>query len=72
MFFQLCVTGSNLTGACKLVFKIARNEVNDSLFIDSDVPGICKQIFIKPNNYLIIFLYLRTFDRWSWTCLPFR
>lgn len=39
LLFQLCVTGSNLTGACKLVFKIARNEVNDSLFIDSDVPG---------------------------------
>lgn len=31
----LGVTGSNLTGACKLVFKVARNEVNDSLFIDS-------------------------------------
>lgn len=31
------VSGSNLTGACKLVFKVARNEVNDTLFIDSDV-----------------------------------
>lgn len=36
----LGVTGSNLTGACKLVFKVARNEVNDSLFIDSDVPEL--------------------------------
>lgn len=36
---QLCVTGSNLTGACKLVFKVARNERNDSLFVNSDVPG---------------------------------
>uniref|UniRef100_A0A182R2T2 Armadillo repeat-containing protein 2 n=1 Tax=Anopheles funestus TaxID=62324 RepID=A0A182R2T2_ANOFN len=34
------VTGSNLTGACKLVFKIARNENNDNLFIDSDVPEL--------------------------------
>lgn len=36
----LGVTGSNLTGACKLVFKVTRNEVNDSLFIDSDVPEL--------------------------------
>lgn len=36
----LGVSGSNLTGACKLVFKVARNEVNDSLFIDSDVPEL--------------------------------
>ena len=36
----LNVTGSNLTGACKLVFKVARNEVNDFLFIDSDVPEL--------------------------------
>ncbi|XP_053686252.1 armadillo repeat-containing protein 2 [Sabethes cyaneus] len=36
----LNVTGSNLTGACKLVFKIARNENNDSLFAESDVPEL--------------------------------
>ncbi|XP_055532116.1 armadillo repeat-containing protein 2 [Wyeomyia smithii] len=36
----LNVTGSNLTGACKLVFKIARNENNDLLFADSDVPEL--------------------------------
>uniref|UniRef100_A0A182TBU1 Armadillo repeat-containing protein 2 n=1 Tax=Anopheles maculatus TaxID=74869 RepID=A0A182TBU1_9DIPT len=34
------VSGSNLTGACKLVFKIARNENNDNLFMDSDVPEL--------------------------------
>uniref|UniRef100_A0A182KHK2 WAPL domain-containing protein n=1 Tax=Anopheles christyi TaxID=43041 RepID=A0A182KHK2_9DIPT len=38
--FAMNVTGSNLTGACKLVFKIARNENNDNLFIDSDVPEL--------------------------------
>ncbi|XP_062560738.1 armadillo repeat-containing protein 2-like [Armigeres subalbatus] len=38
--FALNVTGSNLTGACKLVFKIARNENNDLLFADSDVPEL--------------------------------
>lgn len=27
-------------GACKLVFKVARNEVNDNLFIDSNVPEL--------------------------------
>lgn len=42
------MTGSNLTGACKLVFKVARNEVNDTLFIDSDVPG---KIHIKIFEY---------------------
>ncbi|XP_037918228.1 armadillo repeat-containing protein 2 isoform X2 [Hermetia illucens] len=36
----LCVTGSNLTGACKLVFKVARSETNDHLFADSDVPEL--------------------------------
>lgn len=38
-FIQLDVTGSNLTGACKLVFKVARNERNDNLFANIDVPG---------------------------------
>lgn len=37
---QLCVTGSNLTGACKLIFKVARSETNDMLFVDSDVPEL--------------------------------
>lgn len=45
--FQLRVTGSNLTGACKLVFKVARNERNDSLFLSSDVPGIAIDL---PKN----------------------
>uniref|UniRef100_A0A182V7F9 Armadillo repeat-containing protein 8 n=1 Tax=Anopheles merus TaxID=30066 RepID=A0A182V7F9_ANOME len=39
------VTGSNLTGACKLVFKIARNENNDNLFMDSDVPELDELLF---------------------------
>ncbi|XP_026846134.1 armadillo repeat-containing protein 2 [Drosophila persimilis] len=33
----LRVTGSNLTGACKLIFKVARHEQNDALFHDHDV-----------------------------------
>ncbi|SPP86576.1 armadillo repeat-containing protein 2 [Drosophila guanche] len=33
----LRVTGSNLTGACKLIFKVARHEQNDALFHDNDV-----------------------------------
>ncbi|XP_017483499.1 PREDICTED: armadillo repeat-containing protein 2 [Rhagoletis zephyria] len=33
----LRVTGSNLTGACKLIFKVARNEQNDQLFHDNDL-----------------------------------
>lgn len=45
----LNVNGSNLTGACKLVFKVARNEVNDSLFIDSDVPELLVDALGKVN-----------------------
>lgn len=45
----LNVSGSNLTGACKLVFKVARNEVNDSLFIDSDVPELLVEALGKVN-----------------------
>ncbi|KAI8128073.1 Armadillo repeat-containing protein 2 [Lucilia cuprina] len=33
----LRVSGSNLTGACKLIFKVARSEQNDYLFYDSDL-----------------------------------
>lgn len=47
--FALNVSGSNLTGACKLVFKVARNEVNDSLFIDSDVPELLVDALGKVN-----------------------
>ncbi|XP_031626541.1 armadillo repeat-containing protein 2 isoform X2 [Contarinia nasturtii] len=36
----LDVVGSNLTGACKLVFKVARNERNDNLFANIDVPEL--------------------------------
>ena len=45
--FQLRVTGSNLTGACKLIFKVARNEVNDALFIECDVAG--QEIELQSN-----------------------
>jgi len=31
------VTGSNLTGACKLIFKVARHEQHDALFHEHDV-----------------------------------
>ncbi|XP_043661466.1 armadillo repeat-containing protein 2 [Drosophila teissieri] len=33
----LRVTGSNLTGACKLIFKVARHEQHDALFHEHDV-----------------------------------
>uniref|UniRef100_A0A1I8MQS6 Uncharacterized protein n=1 Tax=Musca domestica TaxID=7370 RepID=A0A1I8MQS6_MUSDO len=33
----LRVSGSNLTGACKLIFKVARNEQNDHLFHENDI-----------------------------------
>ncbi|KAH8327455.1 hypothetical protein KR059_004114 [Drosophila kikkawai] len=34
---SLRVTGSNLTGACKLIFKVARHEQHDALFHEHDV-----------------------------------
>lgn len=46
---QLDVVGSNLTGACKLVFKVARNEKNDNLFASIDVPGKCKWILLETT-----------------------
>ncbi|XP_061387302.1 armadillo repeat-containing protein 2-like [Musca vetustissima] len=33
----LRVSGSNLTGACKLIFKVARSEQNDHLFHENDI-----------------------------------
>lgn len=45
----LNVIGSNLTGACKLVMSVARNEVNDSLFIDSDVPELLVDALGRVN-----------------------
>lgn len=36
-FLKLRVSGSNLTGACKLIFKVARNEQNDNLFHENDI-----------------------------------
>lgn len=37
LHFKLRVSGSNLTGACKLIFKVARNEQNDHLFHETDL-----------------------------------
>lgn len=37
--FQLPVTGSNLAGVCKLVFKVARNDKNDKLFLEGNILG---------------------------------
>lgn len=34
------VTGTYLTGVCKLVYKLSRNEENDELFINSNVPEL--------------------------------
>ena len=39
-FFQFKVTGNNLLSACKLVFKISRNEKNDPEFLKGDILGI--------------------------------
>jgi hypothetical protein len=46
---SLNVSGSNLTGACKLVMSVARNEINDSLFIDSDVPELLVDALGRVN-----------------------
>lgn len=48
---KLHVTGSNLTGACKLVFKVARNERNDYLFANIDVAG--SNVFNVLNLHLL-------------------
>ncbi|KAE8751573.1 hypothetical protein FOCC_FOCC001820 [Frankliniella occidentalis] len=37
IIFCLPVTGSNLAGVCKLVFKVARNDKNDNLFLEGNI-----------------------------------
>lgn len=37
--FQLKVTGNNLSGVCKLIFKVAKNDKNDYLFFQKDLLG---------------------------------
>lgn len=36
---QLKVTGNNLSGVCKLIFKVAKNDKNDYLFLQKNVLG---------------------------------
>lgn len=38
--FQLSVSGSNMTGAFKLIFKVAQNDANDHLFYETDLPEL--------------------------------
>lgn len=46
------VGGSNLTGAFKLIFKIAKNDSNDALFVDTDLPELMVDALgrISPLN----------------------
>lgn len=41
LLLQFKVTGNNLLSACKLVFKISRNEKNDPEFLKGDILGMC-------------------------------
>lgn len=47
-----CFTGSNLTGAFKLIFKIAKNDSNDTLFVETDLPELMVDALgrISPLN----------------------
>ena len=37
--FQLKVSSNNLTNVCKLVFKVSRDEKNDSYFLEDNILG---------------------------------
>jgi hypothetical protein len=38
-FFQFRVSGTNLLGVCKLVFKVSRCDKNDRLFLEENILG---------------------------------
>ncbi|KAL5275402.1 ARMC2 family protein [Megaselia abdita] len=40
IILTLSVSGSNMTGAYKLIFKVAQNDANDQLFYDTDLPEL--------------------------------
>lgn len=47
------VTGSHLAAACKLVFKIARNDHNDHFFMDTNLLGQLYVFVLFMNNFTI-------------------
>jgi armadillo repeat-containing protein 2 len=50
-----------LTGAFKLIFKIAKNEQNDTLFIDTDLPELMVDALgkISPLSGKYIYEFFR-------------
>lgn len=52
MTYSLTSSGSNLTGAFKLIFKIAKNDSNDALFVETDLPELMVDALgrISPLN----------------------
>jgi hypothetical protein len=40
LLFQFRVSGRNLSGVCKLVFKVSRCDKNDKLFLEGNILGM--------------------------------
>ena len=49
------VTGNNLTNICMVVYRVAKTEKNDQLFLEED-------ILSKMNYLLLTMRYLRDFS----------
>ena len=53
--FQLKVGGNNLLNVCKLVFKVSRNEKNDSYFLEEDI--LSKGLFLGVKIEKVFFTF---------------
>lgn len=65
-FFQLKVTGNNLSGVCKLIFKVAKNDENDHLFFQKNLLGkILNQLLYILISFVFPELFLDALGRSS-------
>lgn len=59
--FQLKVTGNNLSGVCKLIFKVAKNDKNDHLFLQKNVLGNNTNSITKKSDETLNLKFFRAF-----------
>lgn len=56
VFLQLKVTGNNLSGVCKLIFKVSKNDKNDQLFLQKNLLGKSTKAKKKETRSFFLFL----------------
>lgn len=50
---QFRVSGKNLSGVCKLVFKVSRCDKNDKLFLEDNILGMYQVIIPNHIGYIV-------------------